>query len=588
VSETPAAPKAPVFSSSVSNDSSSSSGFKASAYSGAPSKDSAATPLSKAADTAAPAGFKVSALAGSTSQTSASPAGFKVPSFGGSISNNQSSGSGSSIAELFAAKAKAERKAKAKREQYDSDDSEGETEEQWEARYEKEEAEREAAAAKKKQEEEAQKKDGKIQGFSASMFVASTNATPAAQSPFSVSKPASGTTSLFTSRIGSPAPSVLGAPSAEPSPSSNIFGHLSSAASSNNQDESDNDEQEDEGEDEQRETEQSTEDNHSKDDGNKADKSPVPSRRNPFQSEDGSSSEEASGVSESKKQESGASKPSLMSRISFGAPTGDELKEQNSTDTSGNAASKVNGSFETPAKKSGFFFDFSNAGGPKTAPPKATTFAGDQTFKPGTPIKFGASTTDKPLFSLQAPTPSASPSTTDTGSKPAPFAFLTPNAGQSGPGSAASSVFSSRAPTPSSDAADTTEADDEGSSAPQLDLATLTEDEQKQYEVLFHTKTAIAKEQKDKVWKNFARGPLWILKNKETGKALLRMRLPSGATPVNWNLLPGLRSSVAGASKTMVLASRPPEGDGKLTSVYFAMKPAEVAEEFSSVYNANV
>jgi hypothetical protein len=60
--------------------------------------------------------------------------------------------------------------------------------------------------------------------------------------------------------------------------------------------------------------------------------------------------------------------------------------------------------FPFPANKPFNFFDFSAAGS-KTAPPESDSFVGDQTFKPGTPIKFGEAATEKkaaPTFQFQA------------------------------------------------------------------------------------------------------------------------------------------------------------------------------------------
>jgi hypothetical protein len=512
-------------------------------------------------------GAKSSAAASATgfkpsiAKDNSTPSGFKA-SFGGG-----GTAAGSSMMNAFAQKAKsfeqlaAENKAKAMEQDYDSEE---ETAEEWSARYDKEQA------AKKEAEE---KNSQGFKGFSLS------TAASTASSPFNASRNASGGTSLFTSGAASPAHSAAGGlsvfdtPSAAPSPGSNIFGHLSSNASSNNPDESDEEGQEkDEEEHHGSEGAGEPEDEHASDSAHKTDESTE------------------------KKDDTRASKPSLMSRITFGAPSEE--------------SSNANEATETPQNKFKFF-DFTNAGS-KTAPAKPSTFAGDQTFKPGTPIKFGTSTTEsdntnKPLFNFQP----ATPSSTDATAKPGPFSFLSnsagpsskpsflaPSAGQSGPGSVASSVFSSRATTPLSDAAvsDKDSAaqegnDEKGASGPQLDLSDLTDEEKKNYEVLFHSKQAIAKQQtgsgKDKTWKSFARAPLWILKNRETGKAIVRMRLPSGATPVNFNILPKIASSVAGNSKTMILTSRP-DPNGKISSVYFIVKTASEAAEFSSVFNANM
>nr|GFD56694.1 hypothetical protein [Tanacetum cinerariifolium] len=86
-------------------------------------------------------------------------------------------------------------------------------------------------------------------------------------------------------------------------------------------------------------------------------------------------------------------------------------------------------------------------------------------------------------------------------------------------------------------------------------------------DVVFHIDLALAKQQVDqgdgtKKWENFARGPLWILKDKVSGKCFVRIRIPSGATPLNYQILPALRSTVAGGSRKMVQATRPGKDKG--------------------------
>lgn len=533
---------------------------------------------SVAKDSPAPSGSKPSGFQPSTTKDRPASSGFKPSGFQAS-----SSVSGSSMVNAFAQQAKsaeqlaAERKKKAKDEEYDSDE---ETYEEWSARYDREQAAKKEEEAKKPQTTQA------FKGFSLS------TAASTASSPFNASRNASGTTSIFTSGAASPAHSANGGlsvfdtPSAAPSPGSNIFGHLSSNASSNNQDDSDEEEQDEEEEEEGKAGQSKDGDATAKDD-TQASKPSLFSRISYGPPAGQAEDEDASAKDDTK-----TSKPSLLSRITRDPPAA----EASNAD--------VNATVETPKNK--FQFDFANAGA-KTAPPKPSTFAGDQTWKPGTKINFGSSISDAgtanmPLFNLQPATPSSS----GAGTKAVPFSlfsnsagapskpsFLAPGAAQSGPGSVASSVFSSRATTPLSDAgaSDPGAADDETPSGPQLDLSDLTEEEKKEHEVLFHTKLAIAKEPsgegKDKQWKNVARGALWILKNKESGKALVRMRLPSGATPINFNILPRIASRVAGNSKTMILTSRPLP-DGKITSMYLVVKTPEEAAQFSSVFDANM
>jgi hypothetical protein len=156
-------------------------------------------------------------------------------------------------------------------------------------------------------------------------------------------------------------------------------------------------------------------------------------------------------------------------------------------------------------------------------------------------------------------------------------------------------VFSSRAGTPLSEvetsAASTGGDDDEeGGKQEQIDLSQLTEEEKAANDIVFHTETAIAKQQNSetKAWENFARGPLWILKDKVSGKCFVRIRIASGATPLNYNILPKVKSAVAGKTKKMVSATRPGKDKAGLTPLFFALKDSETAEEFSRKYNESM
>ncbi|KAF3032668.1 hypothetical protein E8E12_004262 [Didymella heteroderae] len=527
----------------------------------------------------------------------ASSGGF-TPTFGGS-----SSGGSTDFMAAFAKKAKtyeqlaAERKKKAKDEDFDSDD---ETEEEWSARYDKEEAER---LAKEKE------AVASASGFS---LPASTNASgattptpeaakesakevaepkPSASTNLfaNLAKPTSGASTPNMFRAASPAPSTSGGRSvfdtpAAPSPSGNLFGHLSSGPSSAHQDDTDEDEDE---HDDQSQAVGST-------------GSTSPKRR--F-----GDSETESDDASTKKQDTAPKKGSLLSRMTRADDADSEAEKEN--DKPGSVFGQTNGN-STPTNKPFAFFNF-DAAGANTAPPK-NTFAGDQTFKVGSPIKFGgAPATEKkkdgPTFQFQPATPSPAEFST-TPAKPPPsgslFSFggasgsslAPPNFGASAPSSVPSSVFSSRAGTPAAESEankDSAAADDEeGEKHEQVDLSQLTAEEKETTDVVFHIDLALAKQQVDqgdgtKKWENFARGPLWILKDKVSGKCFVRIRIPSGATPLNYQILPALRSTVAGGSRKMVQATRPGKDKG-LTPVYFAVKSPEVAEEFSKKYNESM
>ncbi|KAH6341389.1 hypothetical protein HBI37_105600 [Parastagonospora nodorum] len=499
-------------------------------------------------------GFKPTPAAASAS----GGGGFKpsVPSGSGGFKPTVSSGSGGFAAQ-FAKSAKtleqlaAERKKKAKDEDYDSDD---ETEEEWSARYDQEEAER---IAKEKAAVAAAK------GFS----------MPTSSKPTATST-SSSTNGLFGSRPASPASStggsVFDAPSTAKTPSNNIFGHLSSGTSSNHQDES-----EDDGEQHPVGSVEPT----------------TPPKRK-FGTPDNEETESLDEAAKRQKPEA-APKGSLLSRMTPADNTQSE-KENNSPALFGQA----NGS-TTPAGKPFSFFDFSAAGS-KTASPSSDTFAGDQTYKPGTPIKFGESIAEKkggvPAFSFQAP------STSTTPSKPPPahplFNFGPMTGGSSltaptsGLGSAPSSVFSSRAATPLSEA-DTSAAEDdeEGGNQEQVDLSKLTPEELESNEVVFETEIALAKHQVDqgngKTWENFARGPLYLLKDKVSGKCFVRIRIASGATPLNYVILPKLKTQVIGSSGKMVQATMPKK-EGGIAQFYISFRMSETAQEFSEKYNASL
>jgi hypothetical protein len=485
--------------------------------------------------------------------TTAAPAtgGFKptVPSGGGGFAA-QFAASAKSLEQLAA-----ERKKKAMDEDYDSDD---ETKAEWSARYDKKEAERIA-------------KEKEIIASAKGFSLPGSGQTSGASTPVSSAaptKPATGTSNgLFGSRPASPASSANGsvfdAPSTAQTPSSNIFGHLSSGASSNNQDDSDDDGQQ----------------------------HPVGSVEptTPPKRKSGASDVEDNEAAKRQKSDAGP-KGSLLSRMSRAEDDGSESeKENNSTSLFGS-----NGS-TTPANKPFNFFDFSAAGS-KTAPPKSDTFVGDQTFKPGTPIKFGEAATEKkaaPTFQFQAP------STSTTPSKPPPtnlFNFgstitgsllSAPNAGL---GSTPSSTFTSRAATPLSEADNSAaEDDEEGGKQEQVDLSKLTPEELASNDVVFETEQALAKHQVDqgdgtKAWENFARGPLYILKDKVTGKCFVRIRIASGATPLNYSILPKLKTQVTGSSGKMVQAIMPKK-EGGFSQYFISLKTSELATEFSQKYN---
>ncbi|RMZ67386.1 hypothetical protein GMOD_00001301 [Pyrenophora seminiperda CCB06] len=541
---------------------------------------------SSAASQATGFGFTPSSSATNGDKTSAASSGFK-PNFGSGSTSASSTSSfkpsfgaapaaGGGFMAQFQKSAKtyeqlaAERKKKAKDEDYDSDD---ETEEEWSARYDKAEAERLA---------EEKKKIAAAPTFTVPSVAATptptaddttktTTATSGSTSPksnpfSSLLKPTSGasTPGLSTPKAASPAPSsgtqsIFKAPSSSQTPTPNIFGHLSPAPSSNNQDESDED------------------DNDAHEDVGSAE--PTTSPKPKF----GESETESEDTQEPKQQDT-ALKGSLLSRITRDNDSESEKGSTGSTPVFGN----TNGT-TTPANKPFAFFNFDAAS--KTAPPKSDTFAGDQTFKAGTPIKFGqAPATEKkgglPQFSFSPSTPSpAEFSTTPAKAPTSIFNFSNAN-------SVTSSVFSSRAGTPLSEAGETSaasaaEEEEDGGKQEQVDFSQLTEEETNAFDTVFHTEVVLAKHQVNNAWTNIAKGPLWILKDKETGKCSVRVRIASGATPLNYQILPSLPASVTGTSKKMVMATKPAK-EGGLQSILFAVKTPEIATEMATKYTESL
>lgn len=273
------------------------------------------------------------------------------------------------------------------------------------------------------------------------------------------------------------------------------------------------------------------------------------------------------------------STPSLLSRMTNA--DGSKVTEADMKARLDAPSTPVTNGLDQPKNKLFKSFNFGNP--PQTAPSKTQTFAGDQTFKPGTPVVFG---TPGPGAKPPPPTVTvqqASPSPAVDLAKGSTFGHLNAPAF----GSAASSALSSRATTPLSDTTElgsTVDHDEEeGSKGPQLDLAGLTEDEKAEYDVLFHTEVAIAKQFSNKEWSTIGRGPLWILLSRNNQKAIVRMRIPNGSTPLNYNILSGVGAKVAGGSGKQISTGMTVGNEVK--SLVLAVKTHEVAEQFCAAHN---
>lgn len=558
---------------------------------GAPATDKPAE--KKSIESASVGGFKPNL---GTSSTSAST-GFK-PNFGASSTGKASSGG---FFGQFGGKTKEqlrkERLKKALDAGYESpttsEEEEGnyETKEQWIARWNREEdarqAEMEAAASKASQfvpSVSGEKSDAPAFTFTpASSNVASTSQSLAS---------GASTPGLLNSRVGSPAPStdggrsVFDTPFGAQTPNNNLFGHLS-AASSQHQDDSD-----DEADDESASKTSTADD----------------AKKRRLADTGDAESESSETLEESMRRKKPAAKPSsLADRItrdnSEAAPDAADKDSAPSLFSNTNSnLFNMNGS-QTPAPKKPFQqFDFAGAAAQSAPPkqaafaPKTDTFAGDQTFKFGSPIKFSASTTTAPFGAKPA-------AESSTPAKPAanPFAFL--NAGNS----AATSAVSSRAATPATDAeASSTDAAANEEEAQNFvdndDKSLLSDAERTEFTVLFeHPETIVTKlvkkEGEAPKWQKIANGRLWILKSNEDASVIVRLRMKSGAVRLNNRIVPGLKSSVAGATQSQVRAVAPyvkEDGSTGMEDVILAFKAGTVAEKqelagrFSEVYNENV
>lgn len=492
---------------------------------------------------------------------------------------------------------------KRKDEDWDEDE---ETEKQWEDRYWKEQKAKEAAEKESlknapgfKPSSSNVSSDAESSSKSASTSNAAKDSSKSQFVPTitvdSADLSGSGATSngLVPSRTGSPG-SVFDGPAPPLASSHNIFGHLSSSEQSGDQEEESEQEQDRADQGSRDEGSQGTE-NGSKTDTSKAISSSNASKQisAATDSED-ETLEDAMRRKREKPAEATEAKKSLFDRISF---------DKKDTTESASTTSKAIEAPETPAKSDLFgfsgvtnnpSFNFGgsttptfNFGGSTTPSFKlggTTTpdFKGDQTWKPDSPIKFGTSTGAGNSETLKS-----IPQTSVAAGPMAPFtfpAFSAPNS------TAATSAQSSRAQTPAT-ADEKTENEEEAE--PQVSLySDLTAEERAAFTTLFHVEKAHAKEYEAetpdkpdvKKWRSKALGPLWVLKNKENGKVLVRMRiLPSGAMPVNFFILPKLKAEVKGKAVLVPFAK-----DGGLGRYYVAFGDKGGAEEFAGVVNGNL
>ena len=209
------------------------------------------------------------------------------------------------------------------------------------------------------------------------------------------------------------------------------------------------------------------------------------------------------------------------------------------------------------------------------AEPEKAQGPGDNTWNMKTPIKFGASTSGKESTTPAAPPPTfnlfgATPATSTTGFLNVPSATK-PSIGFNFLSNAGSSAGTSRASTPGittdgegSTAGDGDE-DETQPSEPQVEDQTgLRPEETEKEDVVFSCASATAKKIKTKKdenaptgsskgWVTVAIGPLYVLKNKETGRARVLLKVPPyGNAKMNFPLIPKMNYTVTGKKANMV------------------------------------
>ncbi|QDS71071.1 hypothetical protein FKW77_008838 [Venturia effusa] len=521
---------------------------------------------------------------------------FKMPSFVPSVNAMATFGEN-------AAKAAAAAKQKAKDEDFDSDE---ETEAEWERKYEEKLAAN-AAELKKIQQNS---------GFGFKINSSASTSAPTTNGGFgfkvNTSSPAPSLAPPSTnggfnfSRSVSPAASATGSVfdagrSSTPSGSGNIFGHLSNAGS-----------------DVEGSARGDADDEDSEEDSAQQASTPKVSN-NQANGKYGGFTE-----SDDAPNDGGASGRSLFDRIEkrteapatstssnlFGFPVSTE--KSNTTHSGGIFGSRDEPSERTPlaatAANEGGIFGFgtgtksstagpTNAGGlfgfgtkPATPTPakEASLFgfgsspttnsnAGDQTWKPDSPIKFNSSSTEAPKFSFTASTPKTATSTgfsfspiaaTPSGATSAPasslFGSTNPGSSLFGASKSSGSLFvpsgsssvlpsgaTSRATTPGvsdvSGAETTGGEQEETSNDPQSDLIGM-EAAKKGHDVLFEQEKVKASRyevdptgKKTPAWATQGVGPIAILKDQATGVTkILMKKVPNGGIVINTRLMPSM------------------------------------------------
>lgn len=516
----------------------------------------------------APAGNPFKFTPAAPSSTPAAAPAFSVPKFGA-----QSGGSApGNFLSSFGKQAAAEEKKKREERKLEDMDSD-EDEEEWERR------DAEEQAAKKKKMEESLKAQ-QVKFVPGKGFVTSSGEQASEKAAATPAKPAeTATGSVFSS-------------STSTAPPANIFGHLSGAKQSAQDEESDGDD----------------------DDVHEALKKASPAKPAATRSMFDRVEQNSNGTPAKDKPAATGTPFKFGGGSVFGAstsPAGDNTWKGQDTTPIKFGASLAAGSTTpegSPAKPAGNFGGFSTGGlsaANKAAGPPKFSFGGasDISEKPADGARpfaglFGgdkAAEKDKPA----APTSSIFASA--SGSPSVGFQFGGPKLA---PASGTSSVFASAGTSRASTPGQTTDAENSGndssaaepsedqSDTQQNDLTALTAQELAENDILYDGKVSAKQFNKanSPPWTAKGTGPFRIMKTKATGKLRMLLRAsPSGRIILNTNVLPtkGLFSNKGKMAQIMALGA-----DGKTVETWvltFGSKDAEAkVKDFVDTLHAEI
>ncbi|KAI9836720.1 MAG: hypothetical protein M1837_003269, partial [Sclerophora amabilis] len=518
-------------------------------------------------------------------------------------------------------------------------DSEEDDEEEWERR----DAENEAAKKKKFEE---QTKGGRTQFVPGKGFIyvrdevseSADNGAPAASTSSSGAPTATSSTTdkaPVPSSAPSPTPPVSGGASVFDSPAingqqksftNNIFGHLSDAdTGADKANTGDKDDESSDADDLSEDAQDKTSQQNGIEQGENDKPTSMPATREDSGSDEDFTKEvqrrrDAKAMSEKEKaapQDSQASTStfggSLFDRIS--RPDGDSRplpKEADKSEPTLNTPAKPSGGGAfTPLNGANSFansFNVNSGGsnifGAKTSP------SNDNTWKPDTPIKFGAGSSSSTSFNVHPPENAPSGEQPNTSAKPianlfgggssvktSPLASTNspkgadvgfsfgapPKTGGSSlfvPSTAATSNATSRATSPGATTDTGAESHDSGTEAEKANLETFSKvgPGEENEDIVYECRAKAMKyDPKEKKNLQMGVGCMRILKHRESAKVRVLMRQdPSGKVTLNTAVMKGITYSVKG--KALINIPVPTEA-GKLEAWLLQVKDAKVASE---------